>query len=76
MHKGWRRFIRSVVINGVGLGACVLLMATATVTAWSNGGHTKTLTKPIFGTHDYIAFRGYVMAHQPLFIKQNLNAYF
>ena len=31
---------------------------------------------PVFGTHDWIAYKGYVLAGRPTFIRTNLNAYF
>jgi hypothetical protein len=30
----------------------------------------------VFGTHDWIAFKGYVLAGRPAFIKDNLNRFF
>jgi hypothetical protein len=30
----------------------------------------------VFGTHDWVAFEGYVLAGRPAFIKNNLNRFF
>jgi Zinc dependent phospholipase C len=39
----------------------------------SRRGKTRA---PVFGTHDWIAFKGYVLAGRPAFIQNNLNRYF
>jgi len=55
--------------------ACVLA-AFPSIEAWSNGGESTSANIPKFGTHDYIAFKGYELADKPTFIKNNLNAFF
>jgi hypothetical protein len=57
------------------LGAMVALSLT-TASAWKNPRKSSTLTTPVFGTHDWIAYKGYVLAGRPTFIRNNLNAYF
>ena len=44
--------------------------------AWKNPRQSSSLSQPLVGTHDYIAFKGYVLAGRPSFIRPNLNAYF
>jgi hypothetical protein len=57
--------------------ACVLVVLMfAPLSAWKNPRKSETLNTPIFGTHDWIAFKGYVLAGRPAFIKNNLNRYF
>jgi hypothetical protein len=58
--------------------AAVLCVATAfpSLEAWSNGGKSTSASVPKFGTHDYIAFKGYELAGKPSFIKNNINAFF
>ena len=53
------------------LVAVALSLMAASPAAWSNGGHSTSMNIPKFGTHDYIAFKGYAMAGTPSFIKQN-----
>jgi Zinc dependent phospholipase C len=57
--------------------ATCLACAVISPAAWHNGGD-KTDQPPKFGTHDYIAFKGYqrVPPAKVTWIKQNLEAYF
>jgi hypothetical protein len=48
----------------------------APLSAWKNPRKSATLNTPVLGTHDWIAFKGYVLAGRPAFIKSNLNRYF
>lgn len=46
---------------------------------WSNGGESKSLNSPKFGTHDWIAYEGYRIASREAnldWIKNNLNAFY
>jgi hypothetical protein len=47
-----------------------------TTSAWKNPRQSDTLDTPIFGTHDWIAFKAYVLAGRPTFIRTHLNRYF
>jgi hypothetical protein len=60
-----RSVLTSVFLTAVGLGAGALLMATATVTAWSNGGNTNTMAAPIVGTYNDSAFGGRLTGGPP-----------
>ena len=60
-----RGVLTSVFLAAVGLGAGVFLMATTTVTAWSNGGNTNTMAPPIVGTYNDIALGGHLMGGPP-----------
>src|SRR5688572_26704707 len=53
---------------------CLLILAPAG--AWKNPKESPSLTYPIFGTHDWIAYKGYVLAGRPSFIRYNLNRFF
>ncbi len=53
-----------------------LVVSFASLSAWKNPSKSDALNKPVFGTHDWIAFKGYVLAGRPAFIKNNLNRYF
>lgn len=45
---------------------CVILVFSfAPLSAWKNPRKSETLNTPIFGTHDWIAFKGYVLAGRP-----------
>jgi hypothetical protein len=56
---------------------CLLVvLSLTTLSAWKNPRKSETLDTPVFGTHDWIAFKGYVLAGRPSFIKSNLNRYF
>jgi hypothetical protein len=56
---------------------CVFVaLSFAPLSAWKNPRKSDTLNTPVFGTHDWIAFKGYVLAGRPTFIKNNLNRYF
>ena len=45
------------------------------MSGWKNARQSDTLNTPVFGTHDWIAFKD-VLAGRPAFIKNNLNRYF
>jgi hypothetical protein len=49
---------------------------SSSLTAWKNPRKSTSLDAPIFGTHDYIAYKAYVLAGRPAFIRNNLPAYF
>ena len=53
-----------------------MVLSFAPLSAWKNPRQSTTLNTPVFGTHDWIAFKGYVLAGRPAFIKHNLNRYF
>src|SRR4030095_12051547 len=53
-----------------------LVMSFAPLSAGKNPRQSDTLNTPVFGTHDWIAFKGYVLAGRPAFIKDNLNRFF
>jgi hypothetical protein len=56
---------------------CLFVVLSFTpLSAWKNPRMSETLNTPIFGTHDWIAFKAYVLAGRPAFIKQNVNRYF
>src|SRR5688572_8895779 len=57
------------------VSALVVLTCTPVI-AWKNGGQSVSLKSPIFGTHDWLAFKAYELAGRPAFIKDNLNRYF
>jgi hypothetical protein len=48
----------------------------AAASAWKNPRQSDTLDTPIFGTHDWIAYKAYVLADRPAFIRNHLNRYF
>ena len=54
----------------------ILVLSFAPLSAWKNPRQSATLNTPIFGTHDWVAFKGYVLAGRPAFIKNNLNRFF
>jgi hypothetical protein len=56
--------------------ACFLVLSFAPLSAWKNPRKSDTLNTPVFGTHDWIAFKGFVLAGRPAFIKNNLNRFF
>lgn len=57
--------------------ACLLIvLSLTTVSAWKNPRKSETLNTPVFGTHDWIAFKAYQVAGRPTFIRNNLNRYF
>ena len=53
-----------------------LVLSFAPLSAWKNPRKSDTLNTPVFGTHDWIAFKGFVLAGRPAFIKNNLNRFF
>ena len=53
-----------------------LVVSFAPLSAWKNPRKSDTLNTPVFGTHDWIAFKGFVLAGRPAFIKNNLNRFF
>jgi hypothetical protein len=56
---------------------CFLVVLSLTpLSAWKNPSKSESLNTPVFGTHDWIAFKGYVLAGRPAFIKNHLNRYF
>ena len=56
---------------------CLFLVLSLTpLSAWKNPRKSDTLNTPVFGTHDWIAFKAYVLAGRPAFIKNNLNRFF
>jgi hypothetical protein len=56
---------------------CLLVVLSfAPLSAWKNPAKSESLNTPAFGTHDWIAFKGYVLAGRPAFIRQNLNRFF
>ena len=59
-----------------GLVCAILVLSFAPLSAWKNPRQSATLNTPIFGTHDRVAFKGYVLAGRPAFIKNNLNRFF
>jgi hypothetical protein len=52
------------------------VICIAPLAAWKNPSKSPSLNKPIFGTHDWVAYEGYVLAGRPAFIKNNLNRFF
>jgi hypothetical protein len=44
--------------------------------AWKNPAKSADVDHPIFGAHDYIAFRAYVIAGRPSWLNASLNRYF
>jgi hypothetical protein len=44
------------------------------LTAWKNPTKSPALSKPVFGTHGWVAFKGYVLAGRPAFIKEQLES--
>jgi hypothetical protein len=55
---------------------CLFVVLSLTpLSGWKNPRKSTTLNTPVFGTHDWIAFKGYVLAGRPAFIKDNLNRY-
>ena len=48
------------------VGISLALLPVAIPHAWGNGGTSPDLDHPIFGAHDYIAFKAYEMAGRPL----------
>jgi hypothetical protein len=63
-------------MKGSVLALCLATALSVGVQAWKNPRRSPSIDKPIFGTHDYIAFQGYVLAGRPTWIKNNLNAFF
>ena len=39
-----------------------VVLSFAPLSAWKNPRQSATLNTPIFGTHDWVAFKGYVLA--------------
>lgn len=54
----------------------LLIACSATVAAWKNPAKSASLTEPLFGTHDFIAFKAYVLAGRPSWVRFNLRSYF
>jgi len=52
------------------------LSAPPPLLSWKNGA--QSISSPLFGTHAYIAFKGYISAGPShlTWVKNNLNAYF
>ena len=63
-------------MTGRALVCLFLVLSFAPLSAWKNPRQSHTLNTPVFGTHDWIAFKGYVLAGRPAFIKDNLNRFF
>lgn len=49
-------------MNRIALLLCLILLLTVPAHPWKNGGDTKDPSNPLFGTHDYIAYKGYRLA--------------
>ena len=54
----------------------LVILSFSPVSAWKNPRRSDILNSPVFGTHDWIAFKAYVLAGRPSFIRNNLNRYF
>lgn len=62
--------LRAVVVG------VLVVLSLSTLSAWKNPSKSGSLDSPVFGTHDYIAFKAYVLTGRPSFIRNNLNSYF
>ena len=58
------------------LVCAVVVLSLAPLGAWKNPRPSETLNTPIFGTHDWIAFKAYELAGRPSFLKNSLTRYF
>lgn len=58
--------------------ACAAFLLCCPLHAWKNPTQSKSTDKPLFGTHDYIAYKAYRMAGPSKlpWLKKNLNFYF
>src|SRR5262245_257391 len=59
------------------LFACLLISITGL--GWSNGGTSTSVTKPKFGTHDWIAYEAYRIAKQDVnlqWLRDEVYTYF
>jgi hypothetical protein len=63
-------------VSARALVCLLVVLSFAPLSAWKNPRKSTTLNTPVFGTHDWIAFKGYVLAGRPAFIKNNLNRFF
>ena len=63
-------------MSGRALVCVLVVLAFVPLSAWKNPRQSATMNTPIFGTHDWVAFKAYVQAGRPAFIKNNLNRYF
>lgn len=57
----------------------LVLLLNVTSSGWSNGGTSKRINSPIFGTHDWIAYEGYRLAQDEAdldWLRDEVNAYF
>jgi len=61
------------------LAALLLVMTCVSSLSWSNGGQSTDVDHVLFGTHDYIAFKGYLLGGGETefpWIKSNMNWFF
>jgi hypothetical protein len=58
------------------LVCALVVVGFVPLSAWKNPRPSDALNSPVFGTHDWIAYKGYVLAGRPAFIKNNLNRFF
>ena len=58
------------------LVCALVVLSFSTVSAWRHPRQSASLNAPVFGTHDWIAYKAYVLAGRPGFIRNNLNRYF
>ena len=58
------------------LVSLLVVFSFAPLFAWKSPTKSESLNAPIFGTHDWVAFKGYVLAGRPAFIANHLNRVF
>jgi len=63
------------------LGRSLLVLALSVIgspisAGWKNPAKSPSLNEPLFGTHDYIAFKAYVLVGRPSWVRFNLRSYF